>query len=117
MAELSITLCISPAPRQVCELTLCVPAGCTLQQAVSLGAGLADWPVEWRAQTQWHALAPSLWGRKVPWSTPLREGDRVELSRALRVDPKVARRERFSKQGARRAGLFAKKRPGAAAGY
>jgi putative ubiquitin-RnfH superfamily antitoxin RatB of RatAB toxin-antitoxin module len=53
----------------------------------------------------------------MPWNTVLRDGDRVELCRELRVDPKVARRERFSKQGARRAGLFAKKRPGAAAGY
>ena len=41
----------------------------------------------------------------------------IELCRALRVDPKVARRERFKQQGARRTGLFAKKRPGAAAGY
>ncbi|MGH8819682.1 MAG: RnfH family protein, partial [Rhodoferax sp.] len=31
--------------------------------------------------------------------------------------PKVARRERFRKQGARTAGLFAKKRPGAKPGY
>ena len=117
MAELAITVCFSPAPRQVCELALPVPAGCTLQQAVALAAGQAAWPDAWREAAQWHALAPSLWGRKVPWSTPLREGDRVELSRSLRVDPKVARRERFSKQGARRAGLFAKKRPGSAAGY
>jgi putative ubiquitin-RnfH superfamily antitoxin RatB of RatAB toxin-antitoxin module len=41
----------------------------------------------------------------------------VEIYRPLRVDPKVARRERFVKQGARTAGLFVKKRPGAKAGY
>lgn len=117
MAELSITVCFSPLPRQVCELALHVSAGSTLQEAIAQAAAAPSWPVDWRERRQWHSLAPSLWGRKVPWSTPLREGDRVELSRALRVDPKVARRERFSKQGARRAGLFAKKRPGAAAGY
>jgi uncharacterized protein len=37
--------------------------------------------------------------------------------RPLLVDPKVARRERFRTQGARAAGLFAKKRPGAKPGY
>ncbi len=117
MAELTVTVCFSPAPRQVCELALRLPAGSTLQQALAQAALQAVWPADWREPAHWQTLAPSLWGRKVPWSRPLREGDRVELSRALRVDPKVARRERFSRQGARRAGLFAKKRPGSAAGY
>jgi putative ubiquitin-RnfH superfamily antitoxin RatB of RatAB toxin-antitoxin module len=47
----------------------------------------------------------------------LRDQDRVEIYRGLRVDPKVARRERFNRQGAKRAGLFAKTRAGAKAGY
>jgi putative ubiquitin-RnfH superfamily antitoxin RatB of RatAB toxin-antitoxin module len=47
----------------------------------------------------------------------LRDGDRLELLRPLRVDPKVARRERFTGQGARSAGLFAKRRPNSKAGY
>jgi sulfur carrier protein len=47
----------------------------------------------------------------------LRDQDRVEFYRGLRVDPKVARRERFSKQGARASGLFAKRRPGSKPGY
>ncbi|MDH5708755.1 MAG: RnfH family protein, partial [Hylemonella sp.] len=47
----------------------------------------------------------------------LRDLDRVELYRPLKVDPKVARRERFARQGARGAGLFASKRAGAKAGY
>ena len=47
----------------------------------------------------------------------LNDHDRIEIYRALRVDPKVARRERFNSQGAKRAGLFAKTRPGAKAGY
>ena len=116
MAELSITVCFSPAPRTVCELALQVPAGSTLRQAVALAASQPPWPAGWDL-ARCASLTPSLWGRKVAWDAALREGDRVALCRALRVDPKVARRERFSKQGARRAGLFAKKRPGAAAGY
>jgi hypothetical protein len=45
----------------------------------------------------------------------LQEGDRLEVLRPLRVDPKVARRERFQRQGAKTAGLFAKRRTGAKA--
>jgi hypothetical protein len=41
----------------------------------------------------------------------------VEIYRPLRVDPKVARRERFKKQGARTAGLFASRRSNAKSGY
>jgi putative ubiquitin-RnfH superfamily antitoxin RatB of RatAB toxin-antitoxin module len=58
-----------------------------------------------------------VWGRKAPLDQLLREQDRVEVYRPLRVDPKVARRERFARQGSRGAGLFVKKRVGAKAGY
>ena len=58
-----------------------------------------------------------IWGRKAGLDDALREGDRIEVYRPLRVDPKVARRERFRTQGARSAGLFAKKRAGAKPGY
>jgi putative ubiquitin-RnfH superfamily antitoxin RatB of RatAB toxin-antitoxin module len=63
------------------------------------------------------ALQTGIWGRKLPSDHMLRDGDRVELYRALKVDPKVARRERFSRQGAGRTGLFATRRAGAKSGY
>ena len=113
---IAITVCFSPAPRQMCELPLQVPAACSLSQALALAVQHRSWPPGW-TEAKCDSLSPSVWGRKAPWNSTLREGDRLELCRELRVDPKVARRERFSKQGARRAGLFAKKRPGAAAGY
>lgn len=117
MAEpVSITVCFSPTPRLVFECTLLLPVGSTLAHAVSLAREQSDWPEGW-GEARCQSLTPGLWGRKADWRTRLREGDRVELYRPLRVDPKVARRERFNKQGARRAGLFAKKRPGAATGY
>jgi putative ubiquitin-RnfH superfamily antitoxin RatB of RatAB toxin-antitoxin module len=63
------------------------------------------------------ARAPvGIWGRKTSLDQPLHERDRIEIYRPLSVDPKVARRERFRKQGARAAGLFAKKRPGTTPG-
>lgn len=59
----------------------------------------------------------SVWGHPCELETLLKPLDRIEVSRALKVDPKVARRERFQAQGAKSAGLFAKKRPGAKSGY
>jgi hypothetical protein len=52
-----------------------------------------------------HALAPGavetgIWGRKQPAQTLLRDFDRVELYRPLRVDPKEARRLRYKRSRA-----------------
>lgn len=117
MAEpIAVTVCFSPAPRQVCELGLQLPVGASLRQALAQAVQQPGWPADW-PEARCLTLTPGLWSRKAGWDTVLREGDRVEFYRALRVDPKVARRERFDRQGARRAGLFAKKRPGAASGY
>ena len=58
-----------------------------------------------------------IWGKKTTPNHVLRDLDRIEICRALLVDPKVARRERFQKQGSNRAGLFSKRRPGAKPGY
>ena len=44
-------------------------------------------------------------------------GDRIELYRPLKVDPKVARRQRFKRQGKGRTGLFANRKSGSTAGY
>jgi putative ubiquitin-RnfH superfamily antitoxin RatB of RatAB toxin-antitoxin module len=63
------------------------------------------------------ALQVAIWGRKVQPSHLVRDNDRIELCRPLKVDPKVARRERFQRQGAKSAGLFNKLRAGAKAGY
>lgn len=55
--------------------------------------------------------AMGIFGKKCTLDTLLQQGDRLELYRPLRVDPKVARRERFAKQGrAQSAGLFAARR-------
>ncbi len=62
----------------------------------------------------------AVWSRTVATDHVLRDLDRIEVLRPIKVDPKVARRERFKKQGAKGAkgaGLFAKQRPGSKAGY
>ncbi|MFE1572549.1 RnfH family protein [Comamonas odontotermitis] len=58
-----------------------------------------------------------IWGSVQPRNTVLADGDRIELYQPLKVDPKKARRERFAKQGARRAGLFSRRRPQSKQGY
>ena len=62
-------------------------------------------------------LKVGMWGMHVGFDHLLAEHDRIEIYRSLRVDPTVARRERFTSQGAKRTGLFANKRAGAKAGY
>jgi len=109
---MQVTLCCAPAPRQVHEEALCVPEGCTLEAAVAASGLARRFPA-----LDWRTLHPGVWGRAADWTRPLADGDRIELCRPLTVDPKVARRERFQRQGARTAGLFARRRDGAKAGY
>ena len=109
---IEVTITCSPAPREVFEQTLALAEGTTLRDAVQASALPARFP-----QLDWAALTPGIWGRAVPWDRQLRDGDRVELCRPLTVDPKVARRERFQRQGARGTGLFAKRRKGGKPGY
>lgn len=111
-ALLKVSLVYSPAPRQVREWQLGLTAGATVAQALAACGALDEFP-----ELQSNRLVLGIWGRKTTPGHVLREGDRVEIYRGLRVDPKVARRERFSRQGAKRAGLFAKTRVGAKAGY
>lgn len=102
----------SPAPRTVEEKDLVLPAPAMVRDAVQATGWWDGWPPEGLS-----GLRVGVWGRKQSWDHVLRDGDRVEIYRPLVVDPKVARRERFQKQGARTAGLFARRRPGAKAGY
>ncbi len=107
-----VTVVWSPAARQVQESELVLPQGATVADAVrasgfelpSTAAGMAE-------------LALGVWNRKVSGGQVLAERDRVEIYRPLAVDPKLARRERFKKQGVKKAGLFAQKRAGAKTGY
>lgn len=110
---MNISLAYAPAPRQVLECVLELPHPSTLHDALQASGWLADHPELGRDD----AVTCGIWGRKVAREQLLREGDRVEFWRPLRVDPKVARRERFQHQGSKSAGLFARRRPGAKSGY
>lgn len=106
-----VTVAYSPAPRQVREWELDLQEGATVSQALQASGLAAEFP-----QLDLQAAALGVWGRKAAPGQHLRERDRVEVYRPLRVDPKLARRERFRRQGSRAAGLFAKKKTGPGAG-
>lgn len=94
----------SPSPRQVHEWQVVLAPGATVLQALQASGVQAAF-----ADLDLRAVPVGVWGHKAGLQQQLREGDRVEIYRPLKVDPKVARRERFRKQGTRAAGLFARK--------
>jgi uncharacterized protein len=109
---IQVAVLYSPQPRVVHEWALSLPPGTTVLQALEASGLKAAFPLADLTQA-----VVGVWGRKARLEQQLRDRDRVEIYRALKVDPKLARRERFRKQGARAAGLFARKRQGAKPGY
>lgn len=94
--ELKVTVVyVTPGAEDISELAL--PAGSTVRDAIEQSAvqtrhpQLADSPLE-------HGI----WGRTVPGAQVLSDGDRVEIYRALTIDPKEARRVRAAVRRRRR---------------
>lgn len=112
VALMQITVLACVAPRRVHEVELELPPGSTVADALR-ASGL---PVDAGADAT-NRCDCGVWGRRAPLGQLLRDLDRVEVYRVLTVDPKVARRQRFVRQGVRTSGLFARRRPGAKPGY
>lgn len=105
-STMPVVVVYSAAPGDVQECTVHMPRGATVGDALAAcGVPLPE------------GADCGVWGRVCPPDQRVQPGDRVELYRPLTVDPKVARRERFARQGARHAGLFAKRRPNSKSGY
>jgi len=95
--ELSVEVVYAAAPHDVRSVEMRLRPGATLADALResrLLDGLAAHEVD--------ALKASVWGRVAPLDAALRDGDRVELTRGLLVDPKEARRQRYRRDGAAR---------------
>lgn len=91
---LRVEFVYSPAARTVETRQLMLAPGSTLADALrASGLFAAERP---------EGLDVGIWGRRQPVSTVLRDGDRVEVYRALTVDPKEARRLRYKVQPDRR---------------
>jgi putative ubiquitin-RnfH superfamily antitoxin RatB of RatAB toxin-antitoxin module len=116
---MQIQCLFSPAARQLIEVVLTLPHGCTVHDAVE---SLKMCP---ELQSHLKVLelaltderARGIWGRKAALTETLKSGDRLEIYRPLLVDPKMARKMRFKGQGKGRTGLFARRRIGSVAGY
>jgi uncharacterized protein len=113
---LCVSLVCAARAGEIREWLMEVPEACTVQQALDASPLSQEFPLAMTMLTSGE-LVVSIWGRHVDLASGLRDRDRIELLRRLLVDPKVARRERFQKQGERTAGLFAQRRPGGKAGY
>jgi putative ubiquitin-RnfH superfamily antitoxin RatB of RatAB toxin-antitoxin module len=97
-AALAIELVFAESPGRLHRLSLSLPAGATVADALRasgwrelLGADVID------------GLRLGVWGRTCDPQAVLRDRDRIELYRPLQVDPKEARRQRYRRDGMRRA--------------
>lgn len=80
MAKLRVEV-VQALPGRLERVTLTLEAGATVGAALeAAGVGLPQ--------------AVGIFGRRVALDAPLADGDRVEIYRALRADPKEARRRR-----------------------
>lgn len=95
-----------PRPGVADLLALELPPGATLADALRR-SGLLQ-----RHGLSAEGLRAGIWGRVREASAPLRDGDRVEIYRALQVDPKEARRRRYRQHKERLAAMKPRLRAG-----
>ncbi|MDT8999202.1 RnfH family protein [Paucibacter sp. APW11] len=95
-AEISVELVWSPRRGDVRRCVLSLPLGATIESALrgcgEFGAS-NELPLE--------QLRIGVWGRQQALHHALRDRDRIEVYRALTVDPKEARRQRYRATGTR----------------
>ena len=87
---LAVVVAYSSAPEQVDCVRLTLPAGSTVDDALR-ASGLLERHRAMDFAT--HKLG--VWGKLRAPEHVLRDGDRVEVYRPLKVDPKEARRQRY----------------------
>jgi putative ubiquitin-RnfH superfamily antitoxin RatB of RatAB toxin-antitoxin module len=83
-----------PARQRVVAVPL--GAGMTALEAVHASGLLAEFP-----ELDAASLALGIYGRRVDGSQRLHPGDRVEIYRPLRIDPRAARRQAAVSEGRR----------------
>lgn len=88
-AELRIEVAYCPNPHETDLQTLVLMSGATVADAVQASGFVS------RHGLDAAALRLGVWGRSRAPEAPLRDRDRVEIYRALLVDPKEARRQRY----------------------
>jgi putative ubiquitin-RnfH superfamily antitoxin RatB of RatAB toxin-antitoxin module len=94
---LHVEVVYAAAPHDVRIVALNLSEGASLADAVRASGVLSGLSAEAA-----DALRAGIWGKAAALDTRLRDGDRVELTRGLLVDPKEARRQRYKRDGVRR---------------
>lgn len=90
--SMQIEVVYCPQPGQVDQVQLQMDAGATLGDALQ-ASGLMQ-----RHGLALEGLRTGIWCKVCDASAVLRDRDRVEVYRALTVDPKEARRQRYKRQ-------------------
>lgn len=76
-------------PRKQTVVTLKVPVGTTVKQAIALSGIAARHP-----GIDWDTVRVGIYGKRTSIAAPLNEHDRIEIYRPLTADPKQMRRKR-----------------------
>jgi putative ubiquitin-RnfH superfamily antitoxin RatB of RatAB toxin-antitoxin module len=85
--EISVEVVVAVPDRQeLCSLRL--PKGASVASALEAAGVQSRFP-----EIEWTHCRLALWGTPVGAGRALRDGDRVEVLRPLRLDPRDARRE------------------------
>jgi putative ubiquitin-RnfH superfamily antitoxin RatB of RatAB toxin-antitoxin module len=90
---LNVSVAYSPEAGVVDEVKLCLAEGSTVEDALRVSELQARYP-----QLAMNLAPVGIWGVLCERLSPLRDKDRVEVYRALLVDPKEARRQRHRAQ-------------------
>ncbi len=90
--RVSVTV-VYAEPARLFEVALRLPPGATVRHAIE-----ASRVQETRPDIEISADHIGIFSRKATFDTPLRDGDRVEIYRPLKIDPKEARRLRAKTQ-------------------
>ena len=84
---INVEVVLATAPKQAL-IALRVPAGATAAEVIAASGVEAQFP-----DIALVELAVGVWGRLVKRDHVVREGDRVEIYRPLRIEPREARRQ------------------------
>lgn len=88
---LEIEIIYSPEDKNLVHLSLKLEEGCTVGQALEQSGLFISHP-------EIHHLSMGIFSKIVTLHTPLQQGDRIEIYRALRLNPMEKRRQKAKKK-------------------
>jgi len=89
MVDINVEVAYAASPLQQVILQVNLPVLSSIELAIQQSGILQQFP-----ELKLAELVVGVFGKKLPPSTPLLGGERIEIYRPLRIDPKTARRQR-----------------------